>query len=688
MQYQFKILGNDLTFSDEKLNYVRMKSQFKSDADKAEEKFAAILPPINEKKFFFAFSKGLKTNFVFNPSSLFSIELKIAFTPDDYKIYSMYTQIRDRFIEEYCNLLKDSLSRIVFELEKMRIYVDTSQLLEKLMSESKTAEKLNECANYIRSHSKDCATSRYKYYSYLLKLTQREKSELSSRNDETGIFFRSIVDGVNKCFIALCGSNILDKLILPSSEYELHNTSNISVAAARCAEILFSSEKIQETLRKCLWNDIFSCCNIKAELYSQNDLKEFQPVTMEEKEKAAANFNIVSCRDIPEEDAKDMLAEALKLDPSDEKYYFTILDRYGDQNGDLQNLASLVRININDHIEKNIMRVYETNNIADIESVKNVKAMILAEEKKYRYTNSKAHKKIRKREIFIKYTIKASKMTEQEIVDAYSSIKNGCNSFVDAENGCMPDDKCLLVLARQIRIMNASKYQEKIVGAGLCDDSRSSEKCYGFYIPNKKYLSFENECEAAVNLKIPRDTDLSAQNYSSYRLASGEVILGYFSYSRNLDVISNGSELVITNKRIYTKKYNFVDISEFSECRAVKKLTAGYLSISFSEGREVVLPVPKEKLQAAADMINKLIYAVKGEVYIPKYVEPTVAEQAVEKARNAVKGAAGSAKKEINSFVSAFTQKFNYEGTSKWNCACGKICSGAFCSECGRKRPD
>ncbi len=54
--------------------------------------------------------------------------------------------------------------------------------------------------------------------------------------------------------------------------------------------------------------------------------------------------------------------------------------------------------------------------------------------------------------------------------------------------------------------------------------------------------------------KLERDADFTVQNYAEDKLASGEVILGYFHYARVLDIVGDGKTLFITNKRIYTTK--------------------------------------------------------------------------------------------------------------------------------------
>ena len=84
--------------------------------------------------------------------------------------------------------------------------------------------------------------------------------------------------------------------------------------------------------------------------------------------------------------------------------------------------------------------------------------------------------------------------------------------------------------------------------------------------------------------KLERDADFTVQNYAEDKLASGEVILGYFHYARVLDIVGDGKTLFITNKRIYTTKEKFTEFNAISQCEPVKKLMLTYIVFHKTDG--------------------------------------------------------------------------------------------------------
>ena len=89
--------------------------------------------------------------------------------------------------------------------------------------------------------------------------------------------------------------------------------------------------------------------------------------------------------------------------------------------------------------------------------------------------------------------------------------------------------------------------------------------------------------------------------------------MGYFHYTRQLDVIGDGISMIIPNKRIYTTKEKFTEFSAISLCKPVKKLMLNYLVFERTDGSGTIqLPVNKEIILPAADMINRLIAALDG----------------------------------------------------------------------------
>lgn len=144
--------------------------------------------------------------------------------------------------------------------------------------------------------------------------------------------------------------------------------------------------------------------------------------------------------------------------------------------------------------------------------------------------------------------------------------------------------------------------------------------------------------------KLERDADFTVQNYAEDKLASGEVILGYFHYARVLDIVGDGKTLFITNKRIYTTKEKFTEFNAISQCEPVKKLMLTYIVFHKTDGTVIQLPVSKELMIPAADTINRLIAALKGTEYVADSV--TVSNsQNIEAAKTMIFDTANSMKK-------------------------------------------
>ena len=273
--------------------------------------------------------------------------------------------------------------------------------------------------------------------------------------------------------------------------------------------------------------------------------------------------------------------------------------------------------------------------------------------------DSKALREVTYRQFFLELSRKAGNMTEEAIVENYISIKNGNNTFAEDKGDIIPDDDCILILSRAFRKINAAKYHDIIRNLGLTDDTTEGDKNYAFYEEGENYISFENECEKVVGSKIERDENLAEQNYSEDKLSSDEIILGYFKYTRAMDIIGDGKSLIITNKRVYTKDEKFTDLEKITICKPTKKLLLNYLILETTDGNNIQLPVSKEIMIQAADMINRLMAALKGTEYIANSVEVEKSQstQNIDKAKDAVFNAASNAKKGFGSLMNKLKDK-------------------------------
>lgn len=352
----------------------------------------------------------------------------------------------------------------------------------------------------------------------------------------------------------------------------------------------------------------------------------------------------------------EKLAEALELNPYLEHMYTEILDAFSDENGELQKLAKIMDIDVTSHIESILMKIYKDGDIGTLESTLELKEQIFAKEKSFHYSDSKAAKSILFRQHFLELGRIADEMSLEEITENWKSIQNGNNTFATGEQSDVDDENCILILRRRFLRLHAAEYHDVIRNLHLKDDATDGDKNYAFYEEGEDYIDFEEECKKINGGKLERDADFTVQNYAEDKLASGEVILGYFHYTRVLDIVGDGKTLFITNKRIYTTKEKFTEFNAISQCEPVKKLMLTYIVFHKTDGTVIQLPVSKELMIPAADMINRLIAALKGTEYVADSV--TVSNsQNIEAAKTMIFDTANSMKKGLGALFGKKSKK-------------------------------
>ena len=123
-----------------------------------------------------------------------------------------------------------------------------------------------------------------------------------------------------------------------------------------------------------------------------------------------------------------------------------------------------------------------------------------------------------------------------------------------------------------------------------------------------------------------------------------------------MDIVGDGKTLFITNKRIYTTKEKFTEFNAISQCEPVKKLMLTYIVFHKTDGTVIQLPVSKELMIPAADMINRLIAALKGTEYVADSV--TVSNsQNIEAAKTMIFDTANSMKKGLGALFGKKSKK-------------------------------
>ena len=657
MENTFCILGKELTFSDEKVNYVKLKREYDRKISGAREMLQEKLPEATEGDIGALIGNALITTYKSNKAdgtlgklkeygAIFN-EVKNEFL--DYGLFKHFIDIRNNYITEYLKVITTEAESILSELQEQGVDTenyDTETMVKIALSMSCTGEYLEEAAQKI-SNSKgvmfNVSDAVLPFVQTMENFAVQERDNLI-HSEEDAIIYNCLVGPLNKCFFTYAYSSMFSSLVQVDEDGDIKNVSSLSNAAEKISNRVFSNIHVQNALKRGAGIDVFQMFQQKMSLFQENNLCTYESISDEDAERAEQLYQEAKAEDCEPDTRMENLTEALALDPYPSDFYTAILDFFNDENGELQKLAKIMDIDVTSHIESILMKIYKDGDIGTLESTLELKEQIFAKEKSFHYSDSKAAKSIVFRQHFLELGRIADEMSLEEITENWKSIQNGNNTFATGERSDVDDENCILILKRRFLRLHAAEYHDVIRNLHLKDDATDGDKNYAFYEEGEDYIDFEEECKKINGGKLERDADFTVQNYAEDKLASGEVILGYFHYTRVLDIVGDGKTLFITNKRIYTTKEKFTEFNAISQCEPVKKLMLTYIVFHKTDGTVIQLPVSKELMIPAADMINRLIAALKGTEYVADSV--TVSNsQNIEAAKTMIFDTANSMKK-------------------------------------------
>lgn len=579
----------------------------------------------------------------------------------DYGLFKHFIDIRNSYITEYLKVITTEAESILSELQEQGVDTenyDTETMVKIALSMSCTGEYLEEAAQKI-SNSKgvmfNVSNAVLPFVQTMENFAVQERDNLI-HSEEDAIIYNRLIGPLNKCFFTYAYSSMFSSLVQVDEDGDIKNISSLSNAAEKISNRVFSNIHVQNALKRGAGIDVFQMFQQKMSLFQENNLCTYESISDEDAERAEQLYQEAKAENCEPDTRMENLTEALALDPYPSDFYTAIMDFFSDENGELQKLAKIMDIDVTSHIESILMKIYKDGNIGTLESTLELKEQIFAKEKSFHYSDSKAAKSILFRQHFLELGRIADEMSLEEITENWKSIQNGNNTFATGEQSDVDDENCILILRRRFLRLHAAEYHDVIRNLHLKDDATDGDKNYAFYEEGEDYIDFEEECKKINGGKLERDADFTVQNYAEDKLASGEVILGYFHYTRVLDIVGDGKTLFITNKRIYTTKEKFTEFNAISQCEPVKKLMLTYIVFHKTDGTVIQLPVSKELMIPAADMINRLIAALKGTEYVADSV--TVSNsQNIEAAKTMIFDTANSMKKGLGALFGKKSKK-------------------------------
>lgn len=662
-------MGKELTFSDEKINFVKLKREYDRKISGAREMLQEKLPEATEGDIGALIGNALITTYKSNKADGTLGKLKeygaifneVKNEILDYGLFTHFINVRNNYITEYLKVITTEAESILSELQEQGVDTenyDTETMVKIALSMSCTGEYLEEAAQKI-SNSKgvmfNVSDVVLPFVQTMENFAVQERDNLI-HSEEDAIIYNCLVGPLNKCFFTYAYSSMFSSLVQVDEDGDIKNVSSLSNAAEKISNRVFSNIHVQNALKRGAGIDVFQMFQQKMSLFQENNLCTYESISDEDAERAEQLYQEAKAEDCEPDTRMENLTEALALDPYPSDFYTAILDFFNDENGELQKLAKIMDIDVTSHIESILMKIYKDGDIGTLESTLELKEQIFAKEKSFHYSDSKAAKSILFRQHFLELGRIADEMSLEEITENWKSIQNGNNTFATGEQSDVDDENCILILKRRFLRLHAAEYHDVIRNLHLKDDATDGDKNYAFYEEGEDYIDFEEECKKINGGKLERDADFTVQNYAEDKLASGEVILGYFHYTRVLDIVGDGKTLFITNKRIYTTKEKFTEFNAISQCEPVKKLMLTYIVFHKTDGTVIQLPVSKELMIPAADMINRLIAALKGTEYVANSV--TVSNsQNIETAKTMIFDTANSMKKGLGALFGKKSKK-------------------------------
>lgn len=623
MENKFNILEKELSFSDERINYVKLKLEYQRKIANAENELKKQLPSRKDGDGASLIGNSIMTAIASSKEEVgtFGKLKELAVTIGevknmafDYGLFQHFIDVRDIYVKKYLAILSAEGNKITDLLKEEGIEVAENEVIYMILSVLSESN----VKNYIKEASKKIGIGSVSSVAHGTVVEMERQAQIERQNmsnsDVDAIVYDVITEPLNKCFFAYAYSNIFSSFIHTDDNGEAKNVSSFVNAAKKVSGYVFSNGKVQDALIKGIGEDVFMFFHQKMKYFSENDIMAYDVISNNDIEKATECYRYLSSNSCDETVYREKILEALVADPFRINIYFEILDRYGDANGELQKLAEIMTIDVDEHIENYLLNIYENGNISTLESTMELKSVILKKQTNLSRSDSKALKRVTYRQYFLELSKKAADMNRNEIVGEWQKIVDGNNTFVEDKGELISDEDCNIILERQFRIVESRKYYDIIRELDLTDDVTDGDKAYEFYEQGEDYIDFENKCLQVTGFSIERDGNLAEPNYSDEKFASDEILLGYFHYTREFDLISGGKSMIITNKRIYTTKEKFTDISSISSVTFGKKLLLYYVFLNKHDASKIQLPVSKEITEHAVQMISTLLIALNPSI--------------------------------------------------------------------------
>ena len=631
--YQFNILDHEFNVSQERVNYVQIVNEYRKFSIEGKRILSSSFPERERDKskedIFDYVSNEISENIEYAVTSFGDIfkdmgkeavdSAKEYLHIDNSDVFIYYSKIRDKYVSEYVRIIKEHITNITDELAEHQKYIDDEALLIQCISNSLFDELYSNYLNELmlsfdidkKFNEFGYAQNAYLIQDFISKLRSDAKKEMMYGDELQQTINEKIIIPLDDVFFYFLSKEFINQF-KNSGCMSAHIVLDAGAMYKRkdyvkkVAELMFKTAKVQDIMFNSLMADILCVCQMNITIFDENDICKYDGISTYDVNQANVIYKALSKRPLDEQ--KNMLIDILNLNPSEEEYYKYILSVFKDENGEVQRLANLMSINLEQYIESLLMELYDEDSIDTIDKAISTKELITNEQANYNYENSNALQKVNHKLAYLQIENKTEYMNADGLLKTWRNIKDNNFEFFSDVEEYITSEECVSIIENAVRALKIKGILPVIQRLELPTNSGKYESIN----ENIKYSDFENKIQNISNHSLKRDDNLEIQNYSDDFFASQEIIIGYYYFSHLFDVITDGKVIIITDKRIYISKEGFIPLSSIGSIELQKKLLAYSIVINRTDGKlPIKLPSNKKFVNESIDFLNKLISALK-----------------------------------------------------------------------------
>lgn len=250
MENTFHILGQDITFTQERINYVALKSKYYRLGLDAKKKMIELFPDLEIS------CTGDSATFEGAEINPYNDMIKSG----DYPKTDGYIKTRNQYIASIFGILHQCAKTVSYELSRERIYATADEILTRLLDASNIKEDIDSIAQYISDNTKPHVYSFSIHrdgqppkemdgyydniYNKIKKEVLSEEKEIESNGDIAAILLEHIIRPLNKCFLAAYNSENYNFVFAKRGGgfYWVATDAEIPQSTERCATALYKSD--------------------------------------------------------------------------------------------------------------------------------------------------------------------------------------------------------------------------------------------------------------------------------------------------------------------------------------------------------------------------------------------------------------------------------------------------------------